>query len=96
MEKYLVIWQRKAQRAFDNQMLWYYLNANKQFAATFFRNITETVERISEMPSIGQLEKEEGKRIYRSLLFHPKCRILYWYDDNELHIIDLLFANRNY
>lgn len=62
MEKYLVIWQRKAQRAFDNQMLWYYLNANKQFAATFFRNITETVERISEMPSIGQLEKEEGKK----------------------------------
>ena len=65
MEKYLVIWQRKAQRAFDNQMFWYYLNANKQFAATFFRNITETVSRISKMPSIGQLEKEDEKRIYR-------------------------------
>ncbi len=95
MGKYLVIWQKKAQRSFDEQMLWYYLNANKQYATTFFRNITKTISHISRMPSIGRPEKENGERVYRSFPSHPKCRILYWYNDTELHIVDLLFASRS-
>lgn len=95
MGKRLVIWQKKAQKAFDAQMFWYYLNTNEQFAATFFKNTTATVKHLSEMPSIGRLEKEDGKRIYRSFPSHPKCRILYWYNDKELHIVDLLFAACN-
>ncbi len=96
MGERVVIWQKKAKTAFNNQLFWYYLNTNKQFAATFFRNITETVSRISKMPSIGQLEKEDEKRIYRSFPSHPKCRILYWYNDTEIHIVDLLFAASNH
>ncbi len=28
---------KKAQKAFDAQMLWYYLNTNRQFADTFLK-----------------------------------------------------------
>ncbi len=95
MEKHLIIWQKKAQKAFNDQMFWYYEHTNSQFAATFMENIIETVRQIASMPTIGRLEKVDRNKVYRSLPSHPKCRILYWYDEEEVHIVDLVFAARN-
>jgi len=45
------------------------------------------------MPDIGQREKSTlGGKIVRSVLTHPKCRIVYGYDDKTVVIISLKFT----
>ena len=88
-----VVWTKTALRAFYDQVFWYRMNMGEQFVRTFVRNIQETVEKITAMPSMGRLEAElkKSERPCRSLLSHPKCRIYYWYTEKEVHIIRLRF-----
>lgn len=84
-----VYWRKKALNAFQRQKLWYLVNKDEQFVNTYQENIVSTIERITFMPSIGVLVKKSNDKEYRKLLAHPKSWIYYWYDNNELHILDI-------
>ena len=62
------------------------------FARTFNANIDKAIDQIAQMPHIGQREKSTlGGKNVRSVLTHPKCRIVYGYDDKTVVIIRLKF-----
>lgn len=87
-----VVWNKKALKAFKAQALWYRENTSYQYIKTFSYNICKTVAAISAMPSIGRIEKVVGNRTYRSIPSHPKSRIYYWYNENEIRIVDIIFS----
>ena len=73
--------------------VWYIAHYyGKQYVVTMQENIIHTVKVLQSFPSTGLLHKKKANKEYRSLLAHPKCKIYYWFDDQELHIIDVRFT----
>lgn len=95
MGRLQVTWSKTALYAFHNQAFWYRLNKGEQFVKSFSQNISQTIDTISGMPSIGRFEKRGNGKVYRSLLSHPKCRIYYWHTESELRIVNLRFTQMN-
>ena len=96
MEQLKLYWSKLALKTFQNQCVWYENNASHQYTKTFSINIQKAVQQILSMPSMGRLEKITEKRIYRSILSHPKSRIHYWYDSKQLHIVGITFSQKVY
>lgn len=65
------------------------VNKGEQFVDTYQENIEETITQIEFMPSIGMSIRKEDSREYRKILAHPKTYIYYWYNETELHILDI-------
>lgn len=87
-----VHWSKKAQKAFQEQIVWYEANKGHDFVETFASNISSTVNLLATMPSMGAYIKETNGRTYRSFVTHPRCTIFYWYSNKELHIAHLRFS----
>jgi len=87
-----VNWTKRAMNQRIHQARWFVDNCGIEFAQTFNSNIDKSVSQIALMPNIGQKEKStrDGKSV-RSVLAHPKCRIIYRYDDKTITIIRLRF-----
>ena len=76
----------------QQQEKWLANTRGLDFARTFNANIDKTIDQIAQMPDIGQQEKTlRGRKIIRSVLTHPKCRIVYRYDDKAIVVIRLRF-----
>lgn len=90
--KMKVFWSKKAQHAFHEQVVWYEGNRGHDFVISFAKNIEEHIATICEMPTVGRFIKEENKRLYRSIVCHPRCTIYYWHNDKEVHIANLKFV----
>ena len=88
MAELKVIWTKRALAVFQKTAYWYAANLGIQFAVTFANNILL-------MPTVGQLEKRGKDKEYRSILSHPLCRIYYWYNNTEIHIVRLRFNKMN-
>lgn len=89
MEKRKIVWHTHASNAYTRVIAWYTLNCGMSFATTYSENIDSTINTLSAMPSIGKLVRVVGKKHYSQFISHPKTIIRYWYDDSELHIMDL-------
>lgn len=88
-----LIWHRKALDSINKISTWYTAhNYGKQYVVTMQENISHTIKSLQSFPSSGLLYKTEANKEYRSHLAHPKCRIYYWFDDKELHIIDIRYT----
>lgn len=88
-----VIWSKRAIAQRLQQEKWLADIRGLDFARTFNANIDKAIDQIAQMPDIGQREKSTlGGKIVRSVLTHPKCRIVYVYDDKTVVIISLKFA----
>ena len=85
-----VIWSKRATAQRLQQKKWLADIRGLDFARTFNANIDKAIDQIAKMPDIGQKEKSprSGKNV-RSVLTHPKCRIVYRYDDKTIVIIRL-------
>lgn len=92
MEMRKIVWNKKALRSFHLKAFWYEYNCSHQFVTAFQKNILSSVTSIANMPTIGRNIKEEGGKSWRFFVAHPECKIYYWYNDTELHIIDLIFS----
>lgn len=95
MAKLKIIWTNRALAVFQKTAYWYAANLGIQFAATFAKNVDEAIHKILLMPTVGQLEKRGKDKEYRSILSHPLCRIYYWYNNTEIHIVRLRFNKMN-
>ena len=88
-----LIWHKKAINSINKISAWYIAhNYGNQFVITVHENISFTVKSLHSFLSSGLLHKKEANKEYRSHLAHPKCRIYYWFDDKELHIIDIRYT----
>ena len=85
-----VIWSKRATAQRLQQKKWLADIRGLDFARTFNANIDKAIDQIAKMPDIGQKEKSpRGGMNVRSVLTHPKCRIVYRYDDKTIVIIRL-------
>lgn len=89
MERRKIIWHTPAYHAYTKVIAWYTLNCGISFATTYSENTESTIDTLSAMPSIGKLVRIVGKKHYSQFISHPKTIIRYWYDDSEIHIVDL-------
>lgn len=89
-------WSKRAMIQRIQQERWLVDSRGVEFAQTFNSNIDKAVNQIALMPNIGQKEKTtpSGKPV-RSVLTHPKCRIVYKYDDKTITIIRLRFMMKS-
>lgn len=88
-----VKWSKRAIAQRLQQEKWLADIRGLDFARTFNANIDKAIDQIAQMPDIGQKEKTaRGGKIVRSVLTHPKCRIVYGYDDKTVVIISLKFT----
>ena len=92
---YKVTWGRRAFRIFVRQWRWEGDNVGIQAAETMRNNIADAILRIQRMPTVGRLHKTSGKKTYRIIQTHPKSSLLYWYDDQEIHIVRFIIALQN-
>lgn len=87
-----VNWTKRAMAQRIHQERWFADSCGKEFAQTFNSNIEKALSQIALMPDIGQKEKSTRSGVtIRSVLSHPKCRIVYKYDDKTITIIRLRF-----
>ena len=86
------VWSAKAKQQFDGQIFWYKFYKGEDFANSFIKSIKESVDRIMLMPIIGQLIGRTDKWTQRSILVHPRYRIIYKYNKTILEISRLKFT----
>ena len=88
-----VVWSKRAMAQRQQQEKWLADIRGLDFAYTFNANIDKAIDEIAQMPDIGQKEKSpRGGMNIRSVLTHPKCRIVYRYDSKTIVIIRLKFT----
>lgn len=51
-----IIWSKRAIRQFNSAFRWYRDERGNQFSMKFFNGIIDTIETLSNMPSIGRLD----------------------------------------
>lgn len=90
MAQRIIIWDRQAESRLIHLGVWYKENMGTITARKVTDRIFKTVEMLSSMPTIGTLVDRRESKTYRCFVEHPKCSILYWYDENELHIVRLI------
>jgi plasmid stabilization system protein ParE len=86
-----IIWTNRAINSYQQIFDWYDIHRGVQFSRKFFHGIIDTIELISNMPTIGTLEPtyNNNTKKYYSFLSHPKYRIVYRYTKTRVYIINI-------
>ncbi len=87
-----VIWEPLPGRQWQKQIDWYREYKGEDFARQFSDSIKKTVGLIATMPDIGQKMPFENAKNIRSILVHPKCRLVYRYNKTTIRIVRLYFT----
>ncbi len=80
-------------------MQWYQDEYGQQFAYKFYWGIIDTIETLSQMPTIGMLDETRStpKTKLYTFLSHPKYRVAYRYTAKTLYIVAIRSTQmRNY
>jgi hypothetical protein len=85
-----IIIHEKAENSFRKKVAWYYLHCGLQFINTFTNDIWHTYHTLAAAPSIGKVKKTTANRTYAEFVSHAELIVQYWYDDKELHILNLV------
>lgn len=88
MAELKIIWHSTAYKRYSSIISWYVMNCGNSFAKTFIEDVDKKLELLSFMPSLGKTKRIVGKKKYAEFVSHPKTKIRYWYDEEEIHIID--------
>jgi len=86
------IWRKSVRTRIEQQERWFVDNKGLDFAVTFIENIHKAASSVMSMPSIGQLGHITNGYTYRSILTHPKCRLYYRYNDDEVVFYKVHFS----
>ncbi|MBQ7443884.1 MAG: type II toxin-antitoxin system RelE/ParE family toxin [Bacteroidaceae bacterium] len=81
-----------ARKQFEGRALWYHRFKGTDFERSFVKNIFETLDAISQMPTIGRIEGITKTSTRRSFLAHPGCRIFYRHDSKMVRVERLHFS----
>lgn len=89
-----IIIHEKAENAFRKVAAWYYINCGRAYSNTFVNDITKTYSILAFQPTIGRRVKLTRNRIYAEFVSHPLTIVRYWYNDEEIHIMNLVFTRQ--
>ena len=92
MASRIIIIHEKAENSFCKKVAWYYINRGTDFVVSFTQDIWKTYETLAQMPSIGKVKKATATRTYAEFVSHPQVVVQYWYNDEELHILNLRYT----
>ncbi len=81
--------RKEALEFIEQTTQWYEFKMGKKAAKHFVDGIWNTIETLSNMPTIGMLDKRRStaKTKYYSFLAHPKYRIIYRFTARRLYIV---------
>ena len=84
-----IVWSRRATANYVRILQWYQEERGQQFALSFFRGILETIDTLSQKPTISTLDERRTtqKTQYYSFLSHPKYRIIYRFTKSTLYMV---------
>lgn len=93
-----IVWSKKATDNYVQILQWYQKERGQQFALKFYRGILDTIDTLSQMPTIGILDERRttAKTKYYSFLSHPKYRIIYRYTKTTLYVVAIHATMRNH
>lgn len=89
MGKYVVKWNRTAYLQMVSIAVWYRENVALKAAASFTSGLYEAIRRICDCPTMGMLEqrRSNSRYMYRSILLHPKYRLIYRVSKTTIRIV---------
>ncbi len=89
MGKYRIRWNRTAYQQMVGVAVWYRENVALKAAASWISSVSETLKRISTCPTIGILDRRRSnsRYVYRSILVHPKYRLIYRVSKTTIRIV---------
>lgn len=89
MGKYRVTWNRSAYQQMVAVAVWYRENVALKAASSFVSSVSETIKRVSSCPTIGMLDQKRSnsRYMYRSILIHPKYRMIYRVSKTTIRIV---------
>lgn len=88
MAKRTIVWHTKAYQRYSGIISWYGMNCGISFAESFIKDIDRELNILACMPTIGKEFRAIGGKHYAEFVSHPKIKIRYWFDENQLHIVD--------
>lgn len=88
----IIIIHEKAENSFRKKAAWYYIHRGTDFVVSFTKDLWNTYETLAQMPSVGQIKKTTTTRIYAEFVSHPQVVAQYWYNSEELHILNLRYT----
>lgn len=89
-----IVIHAKAYDSYRRKIAWYYLNCGVSYITTFDADIWRTFHVLASMPSIGKTIKHTSSRTYAEYVSHPLVVIRYWYNNEEIHIMDLIYTRK--
>lgn len=90
-----IVIHEKAENAFRRVVSWYCLNCGYSYSATFVNDISKTYALLAFQPSMGKCKKKTQNRCYAEFVSHPLTIVRYWYDEKEIHILNLIFTRQS-
>ena len=89
-----IVIHEKAENAFRKVAAWYCINCGYSYSTTFVNDTTHTYEVLATMPTIGKCVKKTSTRCYAEYVAHPLVIVRYWFNDEEIHFLNLIFTRQ--
>ena len=89
MGKYRIRWNRTAYQQMVGVAVWYRENVALKAAVSWISSVSKMLKRISTCPTIGILDqrRSNSRYVYRSILVHPKYRLIYRVSKTTIRIV---------
>ena len=90
-----MIWHQEAENAWYSMAV-YCSTLGRKSLNRFMANIQDWVNSLALNPNMGQREPmlENRAKPYRSIVAHKNCKIIYYVENDTLHIADLWDTRR--
>ena len=89
MGKLVVKWNRMAYLQMVSIAVWYRENVALKAASSFISNLYEKIGYVADCPTVGvlDLKRSNSRYTYRSILLHPKHRLIYRVTKTTIRIV---------
>lgn len=84
-----IVWTKRALARTTEVANWYVTKMGTNAAHKFVTDLEKTISCLSNSPTIGRKENISKEYNYYSFLIHPKYRVIYRFDSENLFIIAL-------
>lgn len=91
-----VIWDRQALKQFDNMIEYGRKKFGEHMVRKFYQRIKSYEPLLTANPQLGIKEPllENYPQMFRSIVVHKNCKIIYYVEGDTLHIADLWDTRR--
>lgn len=83
-----VIWYNRAEQSMRQIERYIFSKFGEYTRASFMRELEQSIQSLSEMPRLGSIDPllEHRSKTYRSLIIHRMSKLVYYVEDDTIHI----------